>query len=317
MTVDDDLIAKYLSGEATPDEAIALSDWLETPANKIRFSELESTWNNVGPLHGAHKVRTIDKDAAWRKVQPARSIGVSTGYRIGIAASIMLVLLVGVWLYVQKAPVAELSVITADTTRGVTFADHSKATLYRNTSITFPEQFNGNKREVKLVSGEAFFSIEKNPAKPFIVHASFTDIKVVGTQFNVSMKGDEIEVAVSEGRVLVATDSDSVYLDAGSAGRFAIHKKATTSGNDPNSWAYASRKLDFKDAAVEDVIRTVEKTYGCEISLSNDNVKSCKFSGAFNDESLEDVLLLLSETLNLKVKQNGKVFILDGESCLK
>jgi len=307
MTVDDDLIAKYLSGEATPEEAIALSNWLETPANKVRFEELESTWNNANP---SRKVRTVNKDEAWRKVQPSRSIGFS----IGIAASIMLVLLVGAWLFVQRAADAELTVITSDSTRDLTLVDNSRVTLYRNTTIEFPEQFMEDKREVKLVSGEAFFSVVKDQAKPFIIHASFTDIKVVGTQFNVSMKDNEIEVAVSEGRVLITSNADSIYLDAGSAARFAVNKKATTTGTDPNTWAYASRKLEFNDTPVSEVITTLEKTYGCEIAVSNDNVsRVCKFSARFNNEPVEDVLSLMSETLNLKLEQNGKVFILEGE----
>ena len=308
MVVDDDLIAKYLSGEATPEEAMALSDWLETPANKVRFEELKDTWDKVNP---SRKVRGVNKEEAWRKVQPSRSIGFS----IGIAASVMLVLLVGAWLFVQRTGDVELSVVTSDSTRDVMFVDNSRATLYRNTSIEFPDQFKGNKREVKLVSGEAFFSVAKDPQKPFIVHASFTDIKVVGTQFNVSLKGDEIEVAVSEGRVLVTSNADSVYLNAGSAARFAINKKATTMGTDPNTWAYASRKLEFNDTPVSEVIQTLEKTYGCKISISSDDVNNyCKFSGRFNNEPVDDVLLFMSQTLNLKLEQNGKVFILEGEA---
>jgi transmembrane sensor len=308
MTVDEDLIAKYLSGEATPEEAIALSDWLETPANKVRFEELEDTWNRANP---SRKVRTVNREMAWRKVQPSRSIGFS----IGIAASIMLVLLVGAWLLVNSPADAKLSVVTADSTRDIILIDKSRVTLYRNTSIEFPEQFKRDKREVKLVSGEAFFSVAKDPAKPFIVHASFTDIKVVGTQFNVSMKGDEIEVAVSEGRVLVMSSADSVYLDAGSAARFAINKKATPTTTDPNTWAYASRTLDFHDTPLRDVINTLEKTYGCEISLADERASTCKFSGHFNDEPVEKVLLFMSQTTTLTLEQNGKVFILQGEGC--
>jgi transmembrane sensor len=308
MTVDDDLIAKYLSGEATPEEAVALFDWLETPVNKVRFEQLESTWNKVNP---SVKVRTVNRNEAWRKVQPARPIGLM----IKLAASIVLVLLVGAWLFVQRTVATELSVVTSDSTRGVTLADNSNVTLYRHTSIEFPEQFSGSKREVKLLSGEAFFSVAKDPGKPFIVHASFTDIKVVGTQFNVSMKGDEIEVAVSEGRVLVINSSDSVYLNAGSAARFAINKKATTTETDPNTWAYATRTLNFKDTPLGEVIRTLEKTYDCKISISNDIAGRCKFSGHFNNEPVDNVLLLIAETTNLKLEQNGKVFILEGEGC--
>ncbi len=63
--------------------------------------------------------------------------------------------------------------------------------------------FSGAERRVTLLQGEVHFSVEKNPARPFIVHASGVEVRAVGTAFAVQVAGGGIEVLVTEGRVAV------------------------------------------------------------------------------------------------------------------
>jgi ferric-dicitrate binding protein FerR (iron transport regulator) len=163
ITVDDDLIVKYLSGEATPEEAMALNDWLETPGNKRYFDELESTWNKTRP---SIKVRAIDKDAAWRIVKPVRSLGFS----FGIAASVVLVLVASLWIYYSRSEKDLVYVASKEAIDSVLLSDESTVTLNKYSELKYPRQFEGNTREVNLEFGEAFFSITKNETIPFIVH---------------------------------------------------------------------------------------------------------------------------------------------------
>ena len=310
MIVDDKLIAKYLSGEASPEEAIALHDWLETPENKIRFDEMEATWNMAHPSKATRPVR---KEEAWRKVKPARSIGWST---IGIAASIAIVLAIGLWMYLgNSSQVILLTATTNDTTEHLAFPDSSQATLYHNTSIEYPKEFGKQSREVKLISGEAFFSVEKDESKPFVVHASFADVKVIGTQFNVIIRDDRVEVGVNEGVVLVYTGTDSIYVRKGSTTIVKPGQTSAATEMDANTWAYATQKLVFKDTPMSDVIRAVEKTYDCTISVSNDNIKNCRLNATFEQDSVGKIVLLISESLNLKLEQNGQIYTLEGEGC--
>ena len=62
IVVNDELIARYLSGEATPDEAEALIDWLAEPGNQEHFEEMQATWDVTYPSKA--KV-TFNKDVAW------------------------------------------------------------------------------------------------------------------------------------------------------------------------------------------------------------------------------------------------------------
>ena len=307
MTVDDDLIVKYLSGEATPEEAMALIDWLEVRENKLRFDELEATWNMANP---SKQFRSVKKDVAWRKVKPTRSIG----FTIGIAASVGLFMVASVWMYISYNQVEIVRLETNDSTSVVKLQDESVVTVNQNTEFEYPVEFTKDTREVRLL-GEAFFSIKKDDNKPFIVHAKFSNITVIGTEFNVRCYQQFVEVSVNEGVVLVVTPSDSIFLRKGSSAAFQERERTTPREMDPNTWAYASQKLVFKDTPMADVIEALEKTYSRTISVSNEDIKKCKLRATFDKDSVEKILHLISESLNLKLQQNGEVFILEGDGC--
>jgi ferric-dicitrate binding protein FerR (iron transport regulator) len=313
MKVDDELIAKYLSGDASPEEAMALHDWLEAPENKAQFDEMEATWNSSYP---SKNIRTVNKEEAWRKIKPTRSV---TWTVIGIAAAITAILVlafIGIqYFYWSSMPVLT-KVNSGDSTRHVTLADNSQVTLYRNSEIMFSENISGDpKRIVKLTKGEAFFSVTKDTTKPFIVVTDFATIKVVGTQFNVIMRDSNVEVGVNEGLVLVYANTDSIYLGKGSTIIVKSGQTLAAQEMDANTWAYATQKLVFKNTPLNDIIKALEKTYRCTITVSNDNIKKCELSGTFDGDSVDKILLLISESLNLKLEQNGQVFTLEGEGC--
>jgi len=312
LMVSDELIAKYLSGAATPEEAIALHDWMTVPENKKRFRELESVWNAT---HPSKKMPPINNMEAWENIQPkSKQRSFFSPQMIGIAASVVVVVVASL-IYFGDGFSGTTVMLTADTTKRVTLNDDSRVTMYRNTSLEIPEAFKGNTREVTLAKGEAYFDVAKNAAKPFIVHAGFANIRVVGTEFNVTVKNNEVVVAVSEGRVLFYSATDSIYIDAGTAASLTPSAEATTIDVDANTWAYASRKLIFKDTPMNEVIGIIEKTYGRTIQPSNSSVKNCKLTAMFNDEPVEKIVFLIAESLNLKLTENGQVFILEGESC--
>lgn len=318
LKVNDELIAKYLSGETSPDEAMALHDWLETPENKAHFDQFKATWNAANPLR---RSRTVDKEAAWKKMsiqgsgpkakQRFMGLNVRTA---AIAASVVLAVVAAV-LWLRSKPVSDLEVVmTLDSTKNVTLADNSQIILYHNTGIAIPKTF--NKREVTLIKGEAFFKVEKNEAEPFLINAGFAKIRVIGTEFNVVVNDNEVVVGVNEGKVLFYTYTDSVLIEKGMAASMKASVKAAEPVNmNSNTWAYATRKLVFKDAPVSEVIGAVEKTYGRTIFVSNDNVKNCKLTATFDNDSVENIVLLIAESLNLKLEKNGQAFILDGTGC--
>jgi ferric-dicitrate binding protein FerR (iron transport regulator) len=325
IQINDELIARYLVGEAAPDEAIAFDDWLADPANRSHFEAIKEVWQATHP----HKqFRQVSGNNAWSKINLEINAGslskktkpfISPGrFALRIAATLALFITAGLVVYYSWNPGPEdISASSSASLRSVDFPDHSTAILYLNSEIKYPASFEGRQREVRLLKGEAFFTITPDKEKPFVIHTSVAEIKVLGTSFNVSVNNDRIEVGVYEGKVMVASAYDTSYLEAGSTGIVQAGESAIRirSAVNANAWGYATRRFIFKDTPLKEVIASLEKAYPNTIRVRNENINNCNLTVTFDNVSAEKMVDLIAETLNLSVTKNGPMFILEGEGC--
>ncbi len=110
----------------------------------------------------------------------------------------------------QLSPKATVYTTTIGENRTLPLADGSTITLGGNSSIE--ASFRDNSRQVELERGEAFFTVAKDPARPFKVHAGKATVVAVGTEFNVRRNVDRVVVDVIEGRVVVTPVSTVVPM---------------------------------------------------------------------------------------------------------
>lgn len=323
VSVSDELIARYLSGEATPEEAMALQEWLANPVHRNHFEGMKGAWYAALPVK---KPRQVDRDVAWSSVRGkmektpvvSRTLNSRILY-IGIAASVTIMFTTGLLLYFMETAneLPEMIVTTTDSSRHLNLSDNSAVILNRNSSISYPESFSDQTREVNLVRGEAFFFVSPDSEKPFIVHTTFADIRVIGTTFNVVADEHRLLVGVNEGKVMLYNERDSVTLVYGFTGEVNSSSKAIAvrDSTNVNDWVYATNRLVFKDTPLTQVIAAIEKSYPYSIRTATGNIKNCKLTATFEKVSVEKMLYLIAETLNLSITRNGKVFILEGEGC--
>ena len=327
IEVGDELMARYLSGEATPEEAMALHNWVKDPQNSSYFEKMAATWERVRP---DQKFGSPDKEGAWTKLtyqmktmpqkrKQARVFGLKK-MAFGIAASVLVLLISGLFVYHQmnRNTSVMLTITTTDEFKNVTFSDSSTAKLYRNTSLSFPDKFTSTGREIHLGWGEAFFNIADDKYKPFTVHTELADISVLGTSFNIVSEKHRVEVSVKEGRVAISTAWDNITLDEGFSAIVSpsngpiIRQKIS----DVNVWAYATGRFEFKDTPVSKIILSLKKAFPTySLGLSDKNIGTCKVTATFQDESVDKIVDLIVETLNLSVTRNGTTVILEGKGC--
>jgi transmembrane sensor len=325
IEINDELIARYLAGEAAPEEAIALDDWLTNPVNRSYFEDMKRVWSAAYPQK---KSRNVNQGEAWAKInketsrqnqsEKSRQSVFMSRYTLRVAASITLLITASVIIYyASRKNIQDITLTTAQSLQPVNFPDQSTATLNRNTEIIYPPTFESTQREVRLVKGEAFFTIKPDKESPFIIHTAIADIKVLGTSFNVMVKDGKVEIGVYEGRVMVTTVTDTLYLTAGSAGLIGTDRGGISTGilANANDWGYATRHFVFKDTPLKEVIANLEKAYPYTIKIKNGNINNCKLTATFDKVSAEKMLALIAETLNLSVTRNDMVFILEGEGC--
>ena len=108
------------------------------------------------------------------------------------------------------------TISTGDNFDLVELPDQSIVYLNKNSSVSFDSDFED--RKIKL-EGEGFFSVMPGEV-PFVVTTETGEITVVGTEFNVKSRGDELEVEVEEGEVKLKTDDHDNGLKRGQSGIF-------------------------------------------------------------------------------------------------
>lgn len=166
----------------------------------------------------------------------------------------------------------------------------------------------GDHREVKILKGEAFFDVTKDPDCPFHVMVGNMKIEVLGTTFNVNAKGRKVETALFTGSVkLVSNHSDKVYyLSPGeksvyepvkSQFQFARNDRMLDAG-------WKDGYLSFDSKPLKDVLLQIEDWYGVKIRCLDESMYSDLLTGSFHNESLESVLKTLSIQYHFKYSRN-------------
>ncbi len=325
-----ELIIRHLSGEATPKEEQLLSNWLiENELNQKQFNETKSAWELANDKLDP-EAAMIDVDDEWNKISSELNfeeknkliaLKPKTSFNwVKIAATILvLITLAGGW-YLLKQP-KETILVASNKIIENKMPDGSNITLKEKSSIAYDEEYNQQIRKVVL-KGEAFFEVEPNKEKPFIVEAGKIIVKVLGTSFIVknSEQNELSEVIVSEGTVLVynaKNKQDSVIITAGE--KVSFREKSTTlkidKNQDKNFMAWKTKNFTFDNTSLSEVVKTINHAFNANIILRNKNLSNCTWTVSLQNQSLESVLKVLEVTLNIKAKKTGKKIELIGQGC--
>ncbi|WP_143961248.1 FecR family protein [Litoribacter populi] len=195
--------------------------------------------------------------------------------------------------------------------------DGSRVTLFHNSSISYGERF-GENRNVKL-KGKAFFEVVADSIHPFQVISDGLTTRVLGTSFQV--ESHQKTVAVRSGKVQVrfeAEESSEAYEI--SANQFFKNQKGKASINtieNPSRYfGWLEGELYFENTSMLDLEQTLNDWYGVKIS-SNAADMSCKLSGTYRGQSLEDLLTAIQYSIPLTFQINQNHVDILFETCAK
>ncbi len=307
-----ELIPLILSGEATAEEQQQLEAWLAASnENREYIEQMQETWNLADnmPLPNA--------EASWNKLQPKLAKGGNQNGLRWYAMAAMLTLLLGAsYVFMYKMPFAEAQYFTlkAETQDTLLLADGSVVYLNAQAEISYPEAFKGNTRSIILNSGEAFFEIEKNQNKPFIIQAGNTEIKVLGTSFNTKVTGDSVEVIVNTGKVSVTVNDEAVILTVGMKAVYETEnqKLKSATNNDANYLAWKNKVLEFENAPVTEVLSKVAALYGIVVMYDAQQLSEKRLTGRFKMNSLEQLMEVIALSADLKVSKQNEQYIISA-----
>ncbi|ACU57804.1 FecR family protein [Chitinophaga pinensis] len=287
MNVTDELLSRYFSGEASPEEAMTIDDWRgRNNANNKEFNALRTAWNATSALPYVMQ----DATAAWQQMQPLPQR--TRPQRIHIATWAAAAVLTGIIICaaILLRPVRQHTVTTtADETRQLKLPDGSGIILLANSTFTYPETFATPARNVSL-QGKAGFDIHGNAAQPFIITAGGLQIKVLGTAFNVAEDDTCILVKMLTGKILMYTISDTLPV---AGGQTAVYSKK-------DQRIRYDRVFHFENEDLSVVCKALTEAYQTNIIIDQPAIASLKISSNFDNKTLDYVLEVIATTLNIQ-----------------
>lgn len=186
--------------EAPADAALRarFQAWLEAaPENAAAWADTAHVYGLMAALPAARKVVPL----------PRRRPVLAAVVSLAVAACVAVAALPSMWRHWQADQVT-----AAGESRQVRLADGSVVHLAADSALSV--SYTTEQRQVTLLSGEAFFEVAPNAARPFRVSAGAAEITVLGTAFDVRL-GEGVAVAVAHGLVRVDGADGSDRLDAG------------------------------------------------------------------------------------------------------
>jgi len=306
-----DLIGKYLSGEATKEEAEKVHQWIDSDENnKADFQLLKKFWEGAGEQWPV----MFDTQLAWTKVDakirkpaaPYRVIAMFTK-KAAIAVAASLILALSAWWIVSSR--TGYNNLVADTAvKDVILEDGSKVYLRNGASLRFPEKFAKDSRQVSL-SGEAFFEVTPNTARPFVITAGESEVHVIGTSFTINERENNVEVIVRTGKVQFNSKLDTnkkVILVPGEKALLANNTIRKDVNTDNNFNAWQSHQLVFNNTPLGQVATTLSNYYDLNIILKKEDsavLSKATVTATFDAQSLPSVLKELSLITSYQIKK--------------
>jgi ferric-dicitrate binding protein FerR (iron transport regulator) len=325
----DDLIGKYLAGEAEQDEIVFVESWTkENEANEKYFNQHKLIFNRASQ---AKTLQDFDADAAWLKMKaklhPNTVHTLPLSDRKGlqyfwrVAATVIVVLGIGFLGYrlMNTKTTEPWGVVAQKETKADTLPDGSGVFLNRKTELTYAYDKNKKNHQVKL-KGEAYFNIQHDDNKTFIIDVDGVFIKDIGTSFNVRAYPEDntIEVVVVEGKIMFYTDSDSgIYLSANGKGIYnKTTRKFSIEQPEENVLAYKTKFFSFSDSGLRTVVQSLNDVYDKKIVIDED-LYQCRLTVSFNNEDIDEIASVIAETLGLTMTTVGNEIRLEGSGCEK
>lgn len=326
----DNLIANYLTGEASQDEIARVEEWIDrSESNRRYFGHLKLIFEKAAM--SAPNATSFDTDHAWLKLQSRlghprqgrirqlNSPFSSAGFMLRVAAGIVILLAVGIFTFqfFRDGRASSVELVAGKDTESDTLPDGSGVFLNRQTSIEYILNKKDNTHIAKLV-GEAYFNIQHDDEKTFIVEAEGTFIRDIGTSFNVKAypHSSIIEVVVEEGEVIFYTEGNpGIYLKANGKGIYNKDTKTfSVAEPEPNVAAYKTKFFSFTDNSLETVVETLNDVYPVQLRI-DDHLKTCRLTVSFNNESIDEIAGIIAETLGLTMTRSGNMIALKGSGC--
>jgi transmembrane sensor len=204
-------------------------------------------------------------------------------------------------------------------------SDGTKVHLNAGTSLKYPVKFlKGKERKVFLEKGEAYFDVAKDAKHPFVVNNDKINVRVLGTQFNMSSYPEDANITTVLVEGSVSLYASELEYDANKAtllesGFKADWNKSTTSFKVDKAdveiyTAWIDGKIILKHMTFNSIIRKLERHYNVEITNNNKALGEDFITATFDIETIEQVFEVINEIHSIDYKINKNKIIINNKN---
>lgn len=313
-------------------EQDAYLEWLRAdPEHGLAMKKQERVWavlDHLEQWRPAHSV-TPNPDLLAPS-HPRRAYWLAAA-AVGLAAALAILITrpgpVGPSTLADRAPRREAIVHPAPERRFL--EDGSLVELNRDAKIEVV--FTAAERRVRLLSGEAYFTVAKNPARPFIVEASGVAVRAIGTAFSVALGHTDVAVLVTQGSVQVLDQTRTTDLSAGNgavvlgAGQRTVvrlirlrpaHKATTVPPAPPQvqdvtpaeverALSWQGMRLEFVEMPLADVVDAFNRYNHRKLHVEDPAIAGLLIGGNFRADNVDAFVRLLDSGFGIQAEPQG------------
>lgn len=301
--IDESLLIRYFSGEVTAEEKTQMEAWIRySDENKKIAKQVYYIYFATDTLQTMKTVNSINAlSYVSRKMKKSP---LPWRRRIQQIAAILFIPLFISTLYfaISSSQEQQIHYIEVRTNPGmvtsITLPDDTKVWLNSETYFKYPSQFNKKIREVELI-GEAYFDVEKDPDRRFLVKTNDNlHVEVLGTEFNVeAYQNQQIITTLVSGKVnlsYVNTNNQKNNLLM-SPNQKVIYDMVTKTADLRNvrvepEIAWKDGKIILSDTSLEEALKILSKRFNVDFIIKNEKVKDNHFTGTFVKQRLDVIL---------------------------
>lgn len=294
-------------------ERVRFQTWLASdPAHAQAYRECESLWAELQDFAGDDEILDMRRRALAIAPEPR---GVPWEKLMALAATVALVLIAGAFLLWQRPPLTGQTQVAATSEEvhgpGVYRTDvgqHSRITLADgsvvelNTASAIQVNYSDDRRDIRLLRGQALFEVAHNPDRPFVVEAGGERITAVGTAFEVRLRRQETVVILVEGQVDVDRVREAGQPALPAPRRLRAGEQLTAMAGQPfvvqqtdvpQALSWRSGRVIFSDEPLGSVVEDVNRYSERKVILGDPTLADLRVSGVFRAGSIDNFVTAL------------------------
>jgi ferric-dicitrate binding protein FerR (iron transport regulator) len=315
----DELLFKYVSGQAVPIEILAVKEWMDGSGNrKNELARLRNIWilaglgNEIDPICRDREIEKIWNILRSRnEKEQKRNLLIRLSKYAAIFLFFMCISGVVGYYISESSKVSENSfseiIVPKGQRSAVVLPDGSKVQLNSDTHLKFVK-FDAHHRIVRL-EGEGYFDVTHDLSRPFTVETTTSQIEVLGTSFNVTSYQDDSSMTtyLSSGKVKISDQSGNIILNPSEAYTYnkVTHEstKRIISNQRYSSWTRGIMVIEKETIGA--LAKRIERRFNVKVVFGDNEVQSHVYTGTIGDQDLNTILKALEFASSINYKRNG------------